>query len=114
VPAIQTTGVQYERSDQVASFNPVEFFLLHSSLVSTGLRINNVYNNTIAQVLIDVPPGSQIVSAPFNIPEIPAPELAGSDRKNIRFWLTDNNNNLVNTRSEFFSLRLIIHYSLKS
>ncbi len=113
IPATgQTTGVQFERGDRVAQFNTVEYFLIHSSLVSTGLKINNIYSNVVSQVLIDVPPGSQIISAPFNVPRIPSPDLIGSDRKNLRFWLTDDKGQSVDTNGEFFSLRLIIHYSM--
>ena len=109
----QTTGVQFEKSDNIANFNTIDYLLIHSDLVSRGIRINDKYTNVIAQLLIDVPPGSQIVSRPFNPPEIPADELIGEKRKNIRFYLTDQDNKLVNTEGELFSCRLIIHYSLK-
>lgn len=115
VPAAQTTTApQYERSDNQAAFNSIDYFLIHSDLVSRGLRVNNVYNQAIAQVLIDTPPGSQIVSRPDNPPEIPAQELAGEERKILRFWLTDQDNNRVNTQGETFSLRLVIHYTMKA
>ena len=109
----QTTGVQFEKSDIIASFNQIDYLLIHSDLVSRGIQINNTYTNTIAQLLINVAPGSQIVSNPFNPPEIPANELIAEKRKGIRFWLTDQDNNLVDTQGELFSCRLIIHYSLQ-
>ncbi len=109
----QTTGVQFEKSDNIANFNEIDYLLIHSDLVSRGIKINNRYTNTIAQLLIDVAPASQIVSRPFNPPEIPANELIGEKRKNLRFYLTDQDNNLVDTNGELFSVRLIIHYSLK-
>lgn len=112
VPLLPTTGVQYEKSDGIANFNTIEYFLLHSDLVSRGMRINNKYNNTISQILIDVPPGSQIVSNPNNLIKIPANELIGEKRKFFRFWLTDQDNNLVNTQNEIFSCKLVVHYSL--
>ncbi len=114
VPALLTTGVQFEKSDNIANFNTVDYLLIHSDLVSRGIQINGIYNNTIAQLLIDVAPGSQIVSKDFNIPQIPANELIGEKRRNLRFWLTDQDNNLVDTNGELFSVRLIIHYFLKS
>lgn len=111
--AAQTTGVQYEKSDNIANFNQIDYLLIHSDLVSRGIRINDKYTNTIAQLLIDVAPGSQIVSNPFNPPYIPCSELVGEKRKNLRFWMTDQDNNLVDTQGELFSCRLIVHYSLK-
>jgi len=97
-------------ADSVAQFNTVNSFLINSSLTNTGLRFNNTYNQTLSQVLIDVSPGSQITSAPFNPAKIQAPELAGSKRTEIRMWLTDERNNPVNTNSEFWTARVVIRY----
>lgn len=109
----QTAGVQYEKSDNVAHFNSIDYLLLHSDIVSRGIRINEKYQNVISQILINVPPGSQIIDSPFNPPEIPAPELIGEKRMTIRFWITDQNNQLVDTQGEDFSCRLIVHYSME-
>ena len=94
----------------VASFNQVNYFLIHSDLTNKGIRFNNNYNQTIGQVLIDVSPGSQIVSRPFNPAKINAPELAGAQRTNLRFWLTDDEDRRVNTNNEYWSARIVIHY----
>ena len=83
-------------------------------LINKGLRNNNRYTQIVSQVLIDVPPGSQILSRPFNIPRIPANELIGDKRNLINVWLTDNNNNRVNTAGENYSVRLIINYIIKT
>jgi len=108
-----TTGVQYEKSDGIANFNTIDYLLIHSDLVSRGMRINDKYQNVISQLLINVEPGSQITDSPFNPPEIPANELIGEKRKNLSFWITDQNNARVDTQGELFSVRLIIHYYLK-
>ena len=94
----------------VAAFNQVNYFLIHSDLTNKGIRFNNNYNQTIGQVLIDVAPGSQIVSRPFNPAKINAPELAGSTRTNLRFWLTDDEDRRVNTNNEYWSARIVVHY----
>ena len=96
-------------AQNTASFNQVNYFLLHSDLTSTGIRYNNSYNQTIAQVLIDVAPGSQIVYKPFNPSVIDCP-LAGTMKNNIKVWLTDDKNRRVNTNNEYFSCRLVIKY----
>ena len=94
----------------VAAFNQVNYFLIHSDLTNRGIRFNNDYNQTIAQVLIDVAPGSQIVSRPFNPARIAVPELVGAKRNTIRFWLTDDDDNRVFTNNEYWSARLVIRY----
>ena len=78
--------------------------------MNKGIRFNNSYNQTVAQVLIDVAPGSQIVSTPFNPAKCNAQELAGSKRTNLRFWLTDDKQRNVNTNGEYFTARIVIHY----
>jgi hypothetical protein len=79
-------------------------------LTNKGIRFNNNYNQTLAQVLIDVPAGSQIVSKPYNAARINAQELAGTKRTNLRFWLTDDQNRRINTNNEYWSARIVIHW----
>ena len=97
-------------SGGVASFNTVDYYLLHCDLVSRGIRINNIYTQVIDQIIIDVPPNNQIQSRPFNPVRVPAEELIGESRKNIRIWLTDDKNRFVDTNGEFYSARVVIHY----
>lgn len=94
----------------VAAFNQVNYFLIHSDLTNKGIRFNNEYNQTVAQVLIDVSPGSQITSKPFNPAKINVAELTGTSRTSLRFWLTDDKNRRVNTNGEYWSARIVIHY----
>ena len=93
-----------------AEFNTVNYFLIASDLVQRGIRFNNRYNQVITQVLIDVSPGSQIVSTPFNPAKSDANELAGAKRTNLRFRLTDDKLRPVNTNNEFYSARVVIRY----
>ena len=94
----------------IAGFNTINYFLITSDLVQRGIRRNNSYNQVISQVLIDVSPGSQIISKPFNPARTNAQELAGVKRTNLRFGLTDENNDPVNTAGEFWTARIVIHY----
>lgn len=112
LPAVPSVGPLSVLGDSVAQFNTIEYFLLHSDIVTQGIRTNNTYSQTIAQILIDVPPGSQIVSREFNPPRSDALELSGQTIDRIRFWLTDQNNVLVNTNSEDFGCRMVITYSV--
>jgi len=97
-------------AENTASFNQVNYFLIHSDMVRNGLRFNNNYNQTIAQVLINVPPGSQIISTPFNPAKSEANDLAGNQLSRIRFWLTDDKNRPVNTNGENWGCRITLRY----
>lgn len=96
--------------DNVASFNTVNSFLIHSDLVAGGIPINGNYSSTISQVLIDVPAGSQIISQPRHPARINAENLTGRQVSRIRFWLTDEAGNPVDTNGEYWSTRIVIHY----
>lgn len=96
--------------DNIASFNQINYFLLHSDLTTSGIRLNNAYNQTISQILIDVAPGSQIVSKPFNPAKIGVQELAGTKKNLIRVWLTDDKNRRINTNGENFTARMVLRY----
>lgn len=99
-------------ASNVAAFNVIDFFLIHSDIVPQGIRINSSYNQTIAQVLIDTTPGKQIVSRPFNPPKSEAQNLIGALRRRLKFWLTtQDGTTLVNTNSENWSARVIISYT---
>ena len=97
-------------SNDVATFNNIDYFILHTDLVSHGLRINNRYTQGVAQVLIEAPTGSQIIHQPQNPPEIACPNLIGDKKNLINVWLTDQDNNRVSTAGENFSMRLVIYY----
>lgn len=94
----------------VAQFNQVNSFLICSDLVNRGMSFNGKYNQIISQVLIDVSPGSQIVYTPFHPPKLAAQDLAGNNRTSLRFWLTDDQNRLVNTNGEYYTVRINISY----
>lgn len=96
--------------DNIANLNTISYFLLHSDLVSEGIRVNNTYSQTIAQILIDVKPGSQIISREFNPPKSDGSNLIGSITDKIKFWLTDQDNNLVNTNGDDYGCRVVIKY----
>ena len=97
-------------AENTAAFNTINSFLIHSDLVSRGIRVNNSYNQTLGQVLIDVKPGSQITSAPRNPPKVSANELSGSIKSTIRFWITDQANNTIDMNDEYWTARLTISY----
>jgi hypothetical protein len=99
-----------ELAPNIASFNTVNYFLIASDLVQRGIRFNNRYNQIVSQVLINVSPGSQIISTPFNPAKITSNELAGTKRTNIRFRLTDDKLRPVDTAKEYYTARVVIRY----
>ena len=99
-------------ADNTASFNTLNYFLIGSDIVSKGIRFNSEYNQTIAQILVDVAPGSQIVYQPFNPARCDASNLIGSKRTSLRFFLTDDKNRRVNTAGEYWSARIVISYTV--
>jgi hypothetical protein len=98
-------------AENVAFFNSTEYLLLNTDLTNTGIRFNATLQQTVAQVLIDVSPGSQILYRPFNPTKIPVPELIGSVRTRIRVWLTNNSNQRVDTNSEYYSMRVKLEWN---
>lgn len=106
------SGTENVFSDNIAKFNTLDYLLIKSDIVSTGLRVNNQYSGIINHITIDVPPGSQIINRPFHPPKIPCNELVGNKIKTLRFYLTDQNGAPVNTNGEYWSVRFYIEYTL--
>jgi hypothetical protein len=106
----QTAGHTYTSTLPV-SFNNTEYYLLHTDLVSRGIRFNDVYDQTVAQVLIkDTQPNAQIAYEPFNAPVSEANILRGARIVRCKFWITDSQNRAIDTRGEFWSMRLRFTY----
>lgn len=96
-----------------ARFNVVNYYLVGSSLVgSRGLRFNNIYRGIIAQVLIDERPGSQITFAPYNPAKTNVNHLRGTRISKITMSLMSDTGSLVNTGGEYWSVRLVIRFSI--
>lgn len=110
---VSTVADESFTSDNVANFSSIGSFLIHSDLTDKGIIINNRYSQAVAQVLIDVSPGSQIVYEPYRPSTTAAKMLAGSLKQNIRFWLTDQNGNAVNTNEESWTALMRIQYEEK-
>lgn len=105
-----STANEWVDADNIASFNAIDYFVLHTDLVSHGLRINNKYSQAVSQVLIESPVGDQVLHQPDNPPEIPAMELIGQKKNTINVWLTDQDNARIDTAGENYAMRLVIYY----
>jgi hypothetical protein len=96
-------------ADNVAAFNQVNYFLVHSTIVNEGLTTNGVGSQTVAVVPIDVQPGKQIIYKPFNPSQMDITGR-GINISRLKFWLTDDQNRSVNTNGEYWGCNLLIRY----
>jgi hypothetical protein len=112
VPLLPSTVVgQSELGDRVASFNVVESYLVHSSMVASGVPVNGNGANILSDVPIDVGVGRQIVFSPRNPRRTTVNELVGHPVGSFRFWLTSQNSDFyIDTRGETWSCTVLIRY----
>ena len=99
-------------ADNVARFNSLNFLIIHSDLTPTGIRFNNTYNQALCKIQINVSPGSQILYNPYNPAKIQVPDMIGAIRSTLRMWITDQNNNRIDTNGEYWSARLVLRYQM--
>jgi len=114
VVGVSTVVDELFDAQNVASFNNIDYFVIHCDIVSRGIRTNDKYSQAVAQVLIEAPTGSQIIHQPQNPEEIPCNELISNKKNIINVWLTDQDNNRVDTAGENYSFRLVIYYLVPS
>lgn len=101
-----------QTADSVARFNTINSFLVHCDLARSGIRLNNTYSQIIGNPLIDVAPGKQIIYSPQYPPLCEAEHLKGQRRTRVKCWLTDDQNNAVDTNGEYWYFRLRLSYSI--
>lgn len=103
----------YLIGDNVAQFNQTSYYLIKcSSLLNRGLYINGKYRGVLAKIDVDVDVNSKIIYDPNQTALIPAEEIKGIDLSSLTFQLTDQNDELVDTRGEDFSITFEIQYDL--
>jgi len=99
--------------EDIARFNVINSFLIHTDLIHSGIPVNAVDTAVIANVFIDVTPGSLINYTPFNIPVSNANELIGAKRSRLKFYLTDQSNVRVDTNNEYWSFTMVVRYYVR-
>jgi hypothetical protein len=111
-PAVYTTDNISIYGNSTAGFNLVDYFLIHSSIVSGGLSINGTKSSVVSRILIDASPGSQIVYFPHIAIKVPAQNLANSTIHFAHSWLTDQNNKDIDLNGEDWSYTIVIRFQL--
>lgn len=101
-----------EISDDPASFNRVNSYLVLSNLVSNGIPVNNVAPGVIAAVPIDKEPGRQINYGPQSPTRVDASELIGGSKLNIRFSLVDQLLRPTPTAGEVWSILVTFRWGV--
>jgi hypothetical protein len=110
-PVAYTTGKYSIYGDLIASFNKVDYYILHTDLVIGGISINGKSTSAVARVLISSPPGSQIEFEPNNAIKIPSQHLAGTRISRLHCWITDQSGNFPQF-TDPSSLLLVIKYTI--
>lgn len=94
----------------IAKFNDINYFIIHSDITSQGIRFNGTYTQSLTQVLIDVSPGNQILNRPYHPAKVDCSNLRGENKNILRFWLSDDKNRRVHTNGEYWTARLKIEW----
>ena len=101
-----------EDADSEAAFNRTNSYLIKSDIVGNGIPINSLADGILAQVAIDVKPGSQINYRPYYPPKSNANELIGHVKNYFSFSLVDQINREVSTSNEEWSFTTVIRYNM--
>lgn len=111
VPTVVANEIVY--AENRAAFNHINYYLITCPTLATrGLNFNSKYNHIIARVLIDNTPNTQITYDPRQTYKIACPDLKGSNFNQLIFSLTDDQNRLVNTAGEYWSVLFTLHYEV--
>ena len=70
-----------------------------------GSFVNGSYSPVLYNFFPTVGPGYKIVEKPVNIVYLP---LASGQIMNVRIWITDQNNNIIDFRGENIDMRIVI------
>ena len=111
LPGAPSVGFN-EFSDNPASFNRNNSYLITSNIVSGGIPINSTSANIIASVPIDIAPGSQIVYAPRTPLTFSGNELIGMIKNSFNFQLRNQSLLATPTAGELYSLVILFEYSV--
>jgi hypothetical protein len=97
-----TTALATFTAPNIAAFNNVNTFLVHSDIVDGGIPVNGKNLGVIAKVPITVRSGSLIPFAPGYPIAVSCNNIIGSSIQSIQVWLTSEDGfTRVNTREDF-------------
>ena len=113
VPATIQPTDYFVYSDTEAKFNTINGFYISSSMVSTGLPLNNSNNGIISKISITPNSvGRQIIYQPMVPIKINCDELIGKTINNINFRLLDDKFRNAPTLGESFTFVVRLSYDM--
>lgn len=100
------------KADNIAAFNTLEYYLIHCNLVRDGMTVNGKKSSVICRIPIPkgTSVGSQIVYEPISPTSITENSLTRRTITSAKFWLTDQDDNQVETGGEIWSVTISIEY----
>lgn len=107
-----TVAAYSELAPSIANFSDISSFIVHTSLVQGGIPLGNTLSQAIANIQINVPPGSLINFSPNRVIELNVNHLRGVMLNEASFWITDQLDRQLDFNGEYFSLLIIIRYHL--
>lgn len=96
-------------SDSPAAFNRNDAYQVATNMCD-GLQVNSQTSGVIGIIPITASPGTLINYDPRQLLWIPAPELIGSSRANLRFALVNQAGEATGTGGEKWSATMVIRY----
>lgn len=96
--------------NNIANFNSFTSYFIRGDLVNDGVPVNSTATGVLANIFIDTIPGSLINYVPQNPPIVFANDLIGARRTQLRFSLTDQRNQPVDTNGEYYAFVVQINY----
>ena len=110
-PSAPTTAADHYVAPNVANLNVLEYFILHTDLVSTGIPVNGIFKNVIGKVLLTSDPGFLITYQPYNPIQVSVGSRIGTDITQIVCWITNQNNEPIQM-NDAWGMDLIIRYDI--
>jgi len=95
----------------IATINTVNQIYIHSTIAgANGVRIDGDSGQVVASVPISSSPGTQILYQPFIPDVVPINSVSGQSISRISTWITDENNNILNTFGEKWEVTMLVTY----
>jgi len=94
-----------------AQFSEVSNILFHTSLTG-GLHIDGRASSVLSSIPINCVPFDLIQYHPYNQIKINADNIVNTVISDIRVWITNQNDVLLDTNNEYYSALIIIEYNI--
>ena len=108
-PESITIGIGYTESPAIVQITKLNSILIHTDFIMGGF-VNGSPSAVIYSFEPNIPPGYKINQTPNPIIYYP---VTRNNINRIRFWLTDQNDNLIDTRGETITIKIHVREKKK-